>query len=96
MNASRIRTGHTRGEVAPNTWSDFAWAGLHREELFDQYGDCILLIYNQQVIGVGQTFDEVIADAESKLPPDAGEVTPITHFSSSRYKLISGYLRKRE
>ena len=93
---SRIRTGHPRGEVPPNTWDDFKWAGSHRQELYEQYGSCIALIYNQQVIGIGQTYDEAIADAESKLAPEVSEVTPITYLISSPHTLISGYLRKRQ
>lgn len=95
MSESRVRTGHKRGEVPPNTWDDFKWAGLHRQELFEQYGSCMLLIYNQQVIGVGQTYHELVADAESKLPPEVSEVTPITYLLSSPYTLFSGYLRRR-
>jgi hypothetical protein len=96
MNKSRVRTDHQRGEVSPNSWDDFRWAGSHRQELYDQYGSCILLIYNQQVIGVGKTYDEVVADAESKLSPEIAEVTPITYLISSPYTVFSGYLRKRE
>lgn len=52
MNTSRIRTGHPRGEVAPNTWGDFEWARNQHNELLAQYGTCIALIFEKKVIGV--------------------------------------------
>ncbi len=84
MTISRIRLGHADGEVAPNTWSDFDWVHDHEKELLAQYGESIILVYQQQVIGVGHTIDEVLANAEQNLDPSVREVTPITCFLHQR------------
>lgn len=74
-----IRTGHPYGETPPNTYADFEWAHEHHEELLGQYGEQIVLVYHQQVIGVGKTLAEAEQDAEQRLDPGIDEViTPVT------------------
>ena len=85
MIPSRIRTSHQDEEVAPNTWADFDWVHDHEAELLQRYGECVLLVHNQQVIGNGNTIEEAIAQAEQNMPPDLPEVTPITYFLQERY-----------
>ena len=91
MMTSRIRTSHQDGEVAPNTWRDFDWVHDHEAELLQQYGECVLLIYNQQVIGNGITIEDAIAQAEQNVPPDLSEVTPITYFLQERHPFFRVY-----
>jgi hypothetical protein len=45
--------------------------------LLEKYGECSIIVYEQKVIGVGDTYDEALADAERNLPPEIKEITPI-------------------
>ena len=85
MDTPRIRTSHQYGEVYPNVFSDFEWTREHREELLKTYGECIILVYQKQVIGSGHTLQEAAEDAERNLPPEVGEATPITEFLHHRH-----------
>ncbi|MBN2303053.1 MAG: hypothetical protein JXQ72_01160 [Anaerolineae bacterium] len=75
---SRIKTSYPYGQTPPNTGVDFAWAREHEADLLAQYGECVVLVYQQQVIGFGPTLAAAEQDAEAKLPPDQGAVTPVT------------------
>jgi hypothetical protein len=86
MNTSRIKTTHAYGEVYPNVFSDFAWVHEHREELLEKYGECIILVYETQVVGVGQTIAEAIQHAEQYLASDIEQITPITEFLRYRHR----------
>lgn len=86
----RVRLWHHEGEVAPNTWADFDWIAQHRDKLYKQYGSCVLLVYNQQVIGTGETMDEAEAAAERNAPPEPDDITPVLYFlGPSRYRLYN-------
>lgn len=76
--------GHDFGEVAANTFSDFDWARRNEKALFEKYGRCIAIIYQEQVLGTGQTYQEAVEDAERNLPPEYGVVTPILVFVHQR------------
>jgi hypothetical protein len=91
MLSSRIRTSHQDGEVAPNTWHDFDWVHENEAKLLEQYGECILLVYNQQVIGTGATIEEAIAQAEQTVPASVADVTPITYFLQHRHPFFRVY-----
>jgi recombinational DNA repair ATPase RecF len=84
MKNPRIKTTHAYGEVYPNVWGDFAWVREHRQQLLEQYGECIILVYDKQVVGLGQTIDEAIQDAEHQLSPEIEQITPITEFLRRR------------
>ena len=88
MNVSRIKTDHVYGEVYPNVFSDFDWAHEHHEELLEQYGECVILVYQQRVIGVGKTQAEAIQAAECNLPPEVTQVTPITQYLYRRHPIL--------
>lgn len=77
METSRIRMGHPYGETPPNVFDDFDWVRRHEKELLEQYGECSIIVYQQQVIGVGANYDQALADAERNLPPEISAVTPI-------------------
>lgn len=88
--STRVKTGHEKGVVYPNVWSDFEWARQNLAELYEKYGACIALIYEKQVIGVGQTIEEAEQNAEAQLASEIEEVTPITYFINNpqnRYRL---------
>lgn len=85
MAKSRVRTGYTEGEIPANTSSDFDWVHAHETELLEKYGEAMILVYQQRVIGVGQTYQEMVEDAERNLPSDVTEATPITYFLYRRH-----------
>jgi hypothetical protein len=84
MTTTRIRLSHAAGEAAPNTFSDFQWVRHNEKQLLEQYGECVILVFEEKVIGTGQTIDAAVADAEQQLSPDVGEVTPILEFLHPR------------
>lgn len=93
MDAPRIRTGHARGETPPNARADLEWIHQHEQELLDKYGESMILVYQQQVIGAGQTYADMVADAERNLPPHVTEATPITyllHYRQPFFRVRSG------
>jgi hypothetical protein len=80
----RVRISHREGEVAPNTWADFEWIAQHRDELYEQYGSCVLLVYNQQVLATGKTIVEAEAEAERNAPPEPNDITPVLYVLGKR------------
>lgn len=77
MNPSRIQMSHPYGATPPNTADDFDWVRRHEQALLAQYGESSIIVYQQQVIGVGKTYDDALADAENHLPPDSAPISPI-------------------
>jgi hypothetical protein len=77
MNTSRIRMGHPLGQTPPNIFTDFDWIRLHEKELLEKYGECSLIVYKEQVLGFGATYDKALENAEQNLPLELGEVTPV-------------------
>jgi hypothetical protein len=84
MTNTRIRLSHAAGEAAPNTFTDFQWVRHNEKQLLEQYGECVILVFEENVIGTGQTIDEAMADAEQHLSVDMDEVTPILEFLHPR------------
>lgn len=75
---SRIKTSYQPNEATPkNLFTDHDWFRAHEQELLAQYGDCWLVIYHEEILGVGQTYDEAKQNAEAHLPDDITQVTPI-------------------
>lgn len=91
MTTSHIRLSHRPGEVSPNTWSDFKWVHDHEDELLQRYGECVLLVYQEQVIGKGSTIEIALAEAEQTLLRLETEVTPITYFLHQRHPFFRVY-----
>jgi hypothetical protein len=85
MDTPRIKMGHAYGEVYPNVFSDFAWVREHRDDLLETYGECVILVYEKQVIGKGHTIQEAAEEAERTLPAAIHEITPITEFLHHRH-----------
>lgn len=85
MTTSRVRLTHRYGEVAPNTWGDFNWVHEHEKELLDQYGECVILVYQQRVIGKGETIEEALTQAEDNAPSNLNDITPVTYFLHHRH-----------
>ena len=85
---SHIRMSHPYGETPPNFVADYEWLRANETALLKQYGETAILVYEQQVIGVGQSYQEAIAVAERNLSPDAGEITPIFDWLVHRNPLM--------
>lgn len=68
--------------VPSNRNSDCDWVSSNRTDLIRQYGNCVLLVFKEQVVGNGSTLDAAIKDAEAKLPPGGEIITPIIGFLS--------------
>jgi hypothetical protein len=79
MDTKRIRKQMYGEPTPPNIYSDFQWVGQHETELLEKYGECSIIVYKEQVIGTGKTYDEAVEDAERNLPPELDEVIPIHH-----------------
>jgi hypothetical protein len=74
----RIRMTDEYGKTPANVFTDFDWIHKHRQELLEQYGECSIIVYKERVIGVGETYEAALADAEQNLSPDATEeITPV-------------------
>jgi hypothetical protein len=81
METPRIRTSqHPDEPTPPNVFSDFAWVRENRRELLKKHGEGVVLVYEQQIIGMGNTIEEAEQDAERRLSPEVAEVTPIIYF----------------
>ena len=89
--SKRVKTGHEKGVVYPNVWEDFEWVRENLTELYELYGNCVALIYEKQIIGIGQTIIEAEHDAENRLAPEIGEVTPVTYFITDPHKRYRFY-----
>ncbi len=77
MNSSRIRMTDAPGQTPRSAFTDFDWIHRHEVELLETYGERHIIVYKEQVIGIGDTYDAALQDAEQKLAPDSGEITPV-------------------
>ena len=78
MSTSHIKMSYEYGEkTPPNFYTDRDWVREHEQELLEQYGECSILVYQEQVVGVGDTYQAAITDAERRISPDAGIITPL-------------------
>jgi hypothetical protein len=76
--SSRIKTGFTPEERMPaNMPDDFAWLKANRDALAEKYGRCMIVIYDKQVLGTGESYAEALTNAESNLPASPEIITPI-------------------
>lgn len=70
------------GTVPPNRDNDCDWVDKNRSDLIHRYGNLILLVFKETVIGVGSTLDSALQDAERHLPSDGEKVCPVIAFLS--------------
>lgn len=85
MNTTRIRLAFAPDERPANIHDDFHWARTHEQELLQQYGECVAIIYQHQVIGTGQTYDEAVENAEHHLSDESPAITPVMYFLHHRH-----------
>jgi hypothetical protein len=75
--SSRIKIAFPKDEPTPsNVFPDLNWVSDNRVALHKKYGDAVIVVYQKEIIGIGQDYDEALADAESKLDPDIDLITP--------------------
>lgn len=84
MDNPRIRMTHAYGETPLNVHSDFDWIRRHEKDLLAEYGEMSIIVYREQVLGVGTTYEEALADAERNLPPGDEIMTPVHERLSQR------------
>jgi hypothetical protein len=85
----RIRTTHSYGEPIPeHVIHDHHWVREHSEVLIEQYGPCFMLVYNEQVLGIGKTREEAIRAAEENLTPDIEELYLMVEWVGPRYRFF--------
>jgi hypothetical protein len=87
MNTARVIVTHTYGEVYPNTWDDYDWLHNNNQQLLETYGVCAVAVYQRQIVGMGATMQDAIADAEKNLHPDIERITPIVDFVRPPHRL---------
>jgi len=90
---SRIRMSLRYGETPANVFSDFAWIRQNERELLAKYGECNILVYQQQVIGFGNNYQEAVDNAEQNITVGDEEITPVHQWLRERSQRI-GILRK--
>lgn len=72
-----IQMGHAVGEVAPNTFADIIWVREQWNTLLEKYGEVSILVFNKEVVGVGDSYASAIANAEANLVEVDATITPI-------------------
>ncbi len=105
MNSLRIKTGHAPDQPTPrNIINDHEWVHQHESELRERYGEVYIVVYQQEVYGVGRTYQQALTDAEAHLPPDLAEIEimveslhlrpPVTAFWPAPKKAHQGRSRR--
>ena len=72
-----LQLGHQLGKTPRNKFTDFAWVSDHWNDLLATYGEVSILVFKEEVIGAGATYEEAIADARNRLPNTDEVITPI-------------------
>ena len=76
---AHIKMGHPREYTPPNIYPDYEWIKANEQSLFEQYGEKHIVVYEKQIIGLGDTGQEAIANAENNLAAEVEEVTPVVY-----------------
>ena len=94
MTTSHIRMTYQYGETPSNVFSDFDWIHLHEHELLEKYGECSIIVYQQQVLGVGETYEDALENAERNLPAEMGDITPVHEWIHNRKPMSTFYIKQ--
>jgi hypothetical protein len=90
MSESRLRTGTPHGERTPqHIFTDHAWLREHEVELLRKYGECHIIVYQQQVLGTGKTRQDALEAAERNLPSDIGTVDVMIDWIGSSFRIYA-------
>ena len=63
MTLKRIRMTHAYGETPPNVFTDFDWIRRNEKALLEKYGECSIIVYKEQVLGTGPTYEAALENA---------------------------------
>ncbi len=89
MDTKRVRVSYKRDEkTPPNIFTDHDWFRRNEKTLVEEYGERCIAVYNEKVIGVGDTYEAAVEDAEKRLPLEVTEVTPIIEFLHHRHPFL--------
>ncbi|HEX3054347.1 MAG TPA: hypothetical protein VHP83_27065 [Aggregatilineaceae bacterium] len=89
MKTPRIHVSYSREEkTPPNIFADHDWVRRNEKKLLAQYGERCIVVYNQTVIGVGDTYESALEDAERNLAPEIEQVTPIIELLHQRHPFL--------
>ena len=92
MTPSRIRLSYSRDEkTPPNIFSDHDWVRHNETELLEKYGERFIVVFQEEVLGVGDTYESALEDAEKNLPPEITEATPVVELLHHRHPEIRGH-----
>lgn len=95
MMSSRIQIAFPKDEPMPdNIFPDLNWVSDNRLELYKKYGSCVVVVYHQEIIGMGKTRQEALSDAESHLSDDVELITPVVEYISNPHRI--GHFYRRE
>jgi hypothetical protein len=85
----RLRLSYTRDEpTPPNIFTDHDWVRRNENALLQKYGERCIVVYQEKVLGVGDTYEAAVADAAQHLPPGADVITPIVELLHHRSPLF--------
>jgi len=89
MTNGRIRVSYAHDEpTPPNLFTDHDWVRRNEQMLLDQYGEQCSVVYQQKVIGNGNTYETAVENAEHSLAPDAGVITPVVELLHHRHPFL--------
>lgn len=93
--SSRIQIAFPKDEPMPaNIFPDLTWISDNRLSLYKKYGEAVVVVYQKEVIGIGQDYDAALADAEAHLADEVEYITPVIGYVSNPYKL--GHFYRKE
>jgi hypothetical protein len=92
--SNRIQTAFPDDKPMPaNIFPDLNWVSANRLDLYKKYGDCVVVVYQQKIIGRGSNRTEALADAEAHLAEDVEFITPAIGYISNPYRI--GHLQRK-
>lgn len=93
MSHPRVRTNHRIDEPMPaNIGPDHHWVHHHQHELREQYGEHYIIVYQEKVYGVGDTYEDALNDAERNLPPEISEIVVVVESLHQRHPFLRARL----
>lgn len=93
---NRLQLDHPYGQTPRNMLEDFDWVRRNQKTLIEQYGQVFVVVYHQEVIGTGTTYQEAVDNAEQNLPSDVEMATPIVEKLHHRHPFLRAKPQKVE
>ena len=92
--SSRIKITFPENEKPANILSDLNWVSDNRSALYKKYGEVVIVVYEKEVIGIGQDYDEALADAETHVNANVEFITPVVGYISNPNRI--GHFYRKE